>query len=71
MSMLVVAALVLAYLCVVAFVMAMLAAASRADAAIDRAFRALCQSDARWDDRRMAEEGEEPSAEMSAHRRAG
>ena len=69
MSLLAIAALVLAYLCIVAFVIAMLASAKRADADMKTAYRALRRSNAGWGDRRMTEE--EPPAEISAHRRAG
>ena len=59
MSLLVVATVALAYLCVVAFVMALLASAKRADGA-EQAYRALGGRDARWDDRLMAAEEVRP-----------
>ena len=70
MSLLAVAAVVVAYLCIVAFVMTLLASAKRADTEIENDYRRLLRQRARLDDRRMAEEEERP-AEISVRRRAG
>lgn len=66
----VVAALVLAYVCVVAFVMTLLVAAKRSDADIEAAHRTMRRRDAGRDDRDKAEKEEQP-AEIAGRRRAG
>jgi hypothetical protein len=68
-TLLIVAAAVVAYLFVVAFVMTLLMAGKRADADLERARRALGRRGARWDDRGVAEE--DPPEEITVRRRAG
>ena len=70
MSLLVIAVAVVAYLCVVAFVMSLLVAAKRAEMDLQDDYRRLRRRRATWEDRRMAGEEERP-AEISVHRRAG
>jgi hypothetical protein len=70
MSLLAVAAVVVAYLCLVAFVMTLFVSATRADTEIERDHRSLGRRDVTWDDRHMGGEEERP-ADISVRRRAG
>ena len=65
MSLLVVAAVVLAYLCIVTVVMALLVSAKRADAKIEDGYRTLLRQRAKLDGRRVAGEEERPAPRFS------
>jgi len=69
MSLLAIAAVALAYLCIVAFVMALLVAAKRADTELENDYRTLRRRRGRRGDRHMDEE-EERIPEISVRRRA-
>ena len=70
MTLLVIAAVALGYLCIVVLVMSLLVSAKRADTAVESDRRRRGRWQATWDDRHVAEE-EEPPAEISVRRRAG
>ena len=70
MSLLGIAAVVLAYLCIVFLVMTLLASAKRADTEIENGYRTLLRQRARVSDRRVGEEEERP-VEVSVRRRPG
>ena len=70
MSLLVIVAVVVAYLCVVAFALSLLAAAKRADTDMEDAYRRHRRRRPTPDDRQVAGEEERP-AEIAGRRRAG
>ena len=70
MSLLVIAAVALAYLVIVGLVLSLLATAKRADRESGNEYRRLRRQRARLDDRRMAGE-EERRMEISVRRRSG
>jgi hypothetical protein len=70
-SLLTIAAVVVAYLCFVAFVMALLAAAKRGDKELERAHRALGRRRRRWDDRHVVEEEDRSEEIVTISRRGG
>ena len=67
MSLLIVAAVVVSYVCFITFVMALLMTAKRADTEAASAHRRLHRRRARWDHRRVAEVEERP-VELSGRR---
>ena len=70
MSLMAVVAVAVAYLCIVAFVLSLLASAKRTDAALENEHRRLHRRRESTDDRHTVGE-EDPLAENAVRRRAG